>query len=219
MPNEDKTVVLKEGEVVVDQKTLVAIQEQMAGMEKKLADEAAARAGLEEIVQAQAEADASGKPKIRERKNFEPQFRTVRIRKFPIAGDVTNLGYVVGWTSRGAYQEVDRTGVSPQVVDFLDVIFLNHERNGEGKLQAEKVKLLDFLNKSEPVHCKIVKIDRRDEKVPTGEEIDVRTFDPAHGLVDTGEKIDGYVMVSEISYTVQIPGIAEPVVIDGRYLN
>lgn len=196
---------------------LTKIQETLADQDRKIADMEAKNAGLEELF-------AKGNPPegekgLRTKKTFEPKFRTVVIRKYPKAGDVTNMGYVIGWSNRGAYQEVDRTGVSPQVVDFIDIFFLGDERTPEGKLKAEKVRLLDLLNKSERVHCKILdtKIEKREE--PTGEEINVSTFDPQHGLVSTGDTIDGYVTFSDITYTVQIPGVDNPVTIDGEFCN
>lgn len=196
---------------------LAQLQEQMAAMEVKLESESAARAGLEEIINKDPE--LGDEKKLREKKNFEPKFRTVRLRKYPIAGDITNLGYVVGWTNRGAYQEVDRTGVSPQVVDYMDIVFLGAEKNAEGKVKAEKVKLLDLMNNGTQVHCKILdkKVEPRQE--PSGEEIDVSIFDPAHGLVATGETIDGYTAFSDITYKIQVPGFADPVWIDALYCN
>lgn len=211
----------EEKKVEVPLKILTDMQEQMAEMERKLEDEAGKRAGLEELLAKSTDVSATGEPKLREKKSFEPKFRTVRLRKYPIAGDDTNLGYVIGWTNKGAYQEVDRTGVSPQIVDYIDIVFLGKERDEKTKnIKAEKVKLLDFMNKGDQVHCKILETKREDNiKVPTGEEIDVTVFDPAHGLVQTGDKIDGYITYSEIKYKVQIPGQAEGVWVDSTYCN
>lgn len=208
----------QEGEVVpVPLKTLAKMQEQMAEMERKIEEESSKRAGLEAMLESGAKTD--GEPKLREKKSFEPKFRTVRVRKYPIAGDVENMGYIVGWTSRGAYQEVDRTGASPQMVDFIDVIFLGQEKTAEGKIKAEKIRLLDLMNKGIQVHCKIVgtKVENRSE--PTGEEIDVSIYDPQHGLITTGEKVDGFVTYSDRTYTIQIPGVQGDVEIDGAFLN
>lgn len=203
--------------VQVPEKTLIAMQEQMAELERKDAEKDAKMAGLEEMFAKGASTE--GEPKLREKKSFEPKFRTVRIRKYPIAGDVNNLGYVVGWTSRGAYQEVDRSGVSPQVVDYIDILFLGQERSEKGKIRAEKVKLLDLFNHGIQVHCKIIDSKVEPKKKPTGEEIDVSVFDPQHGLVATGDKIDGFVTYSDIVYTIQVPGQDKPVEIDATFVN
>jgi len=209
---EDKKV--KTIEVPSD--VLLKMQEQMAEMERKLVDQEAKSAGIEEIL---AKTPENTEPKLREKKSFEPKFRTVRLRKYPIAGDVENLGYVVGWTNRGAYQVVDRTGLTPQTVDMLDVIFLGQEKNKEGKIKAESIKLLDLFNRGQQVHCKILEQKREEVKIPTGEEIDVTIFDPAHGLVSTGDKIDGWIINSEIKYKIQVPGVDKPLWIDSIFCN
>lgn len=212
------TVPTTEPVVSVPLKLLTELQEGLARAEQN-AEEANARvAGVEELMAQTTGADTIGEPKLRERKNFEPKFRTVKLRKYPIAGDVENMGFVTGWTNRGAYQEVDKSGVSPQIVDFIDIIFLGHERTEEGKLKAEKVRLLDLLNKGVPVNCKVLSVDREDKKVPTGEEIDVTLWDPQHGLVATGDKIDGYSAFSDISYMLEVPGHGS-VKIDATYVN
>lgn len=207
----------EEKTIEVPEALLVGMQEQMAELERKVAEGEAKNAGIEEIL-------AKGVPtneeqKLREKKSFEPKFRTVRMRKYPIAGDDTNLGWVVGWTNKGAYQEVDRTGMSPQIVDYIDIIFLGQEKTEEGKIKAEKVRLLDLMNKGQQVHCKIVETKREDIPVPTGEEIDVSVFDPQHGLISTGEKVDGYSVFSDIKHKIQIPGVAEAVWVDSLYAN
>lgn len=202
--------------IEVSEKVLVKIQEDLAAQEKKIADMEAEREGLTQLLE---KAGTTGEAKLREKKSFEPKFRTVRVRKYPIAGDNENLGYVVGFTSRGAYQEVDRSGVAPTIVDFIDVIFLGHEKGENGKLKAEKIKLLDFMNRGIQVHCKIVEQKKEEKSVPTGEEINVSVFDPQHGLVATGDVIDGYVTYSDIQYKIQIPGVVEPVWIDSLYCN
>jgi hypothetical protein len=210
----------KKGEektVEVPAKLLTQMQEQMAELERKVADSDAKTAGLEEMVAKSA--TTNDDLKLREKKDFEPKFRTIRVRKYPIAGDENNLGYIVGWTSKGAYQEVDRTGVSPQMVDYIDVIFLGSEKTKEGKLKAEKIKLIDLLNNGKQVHCKILETKRTEDKVPTGEEIDVSVFDPAHGLVTTGDKVDGYSAFSSIQYKIQIPGVEGETWIDALYCN
>ncbi len=214
--SEDKDL---DGVVSVPTKLLTQMQEQMAEMEKKLADSDAKTAGLEELFSKQAEAGTEAQSKLRQKKTFEPKFRTVRVRKYPIAGNPEKLGYVIGWTSRGAYQEVDRTGISPVIVDYLDIIFLGHEKNEKGVLKAEKVKLLDLFNKGIQVHCKIVDVKKEDKIIPTNEEIDVTIFDPAHGLISTGEKIDGFVTHTDLQYKIHIPGVQDEVWVDAEFLN
>ena len=195
---------------------LTAMQEQVSEMERKLAENEAKTAGLESLME---KASADGEPKLREKKSFEPKFRTVKIRKYPIAGDIDNMGYVIGWTNRGSYQEVDRTGISPQVIDVIEILFLGQERSKDGKLKAEKVRLLDYMNKGIPVHCKILSEKVEQRNIPTGEEIHCTTFDPQHGLIDSGDVIDGYVGYSDKTLTIQIPGVEKPLEIDAMYCN
>lgn len=218
MPDTEEKVgkVLKEGEIAVPENVLTKIQEQLSDQELKMTELENKNAGLEELL---AKAGTAGETKLREKKNFEPKFRTIRVRKYPMAGDVEKMGYIVGWSSRGAYQEVDKTGISPQIVDYIDVIFLGNERSTNGKLQAEKIKLLDFMNKGIQINCKILEQKREEKAVPTGEEINVSVFDPQHGLITTGDIIDGYVTYSDIQYKIQIPGVTEPVWIDALYAN
>ena len=218
-PGDEGYVAPGEGTVVVKQADLTEIMTKLGALEKANVDKDAQMAGLEAMLEESKGADVAASGKLRERKSFEPKFRTVRLRKYPMAGDFSKQGFVVGWTNRGAYQEVDRSGVTPQNVDMIEVIFLGHEKNPEtGKLQAEKIKLLDLLNKGEQVHCKVLSVERKDRKEPTGEEIDVTVWDPAHGLMATGDKIDGWVGYSDITYTVEIPGVGTAV-IDGLYVN
>lgn len=204
--------------VEVPEKMLAEIQEQMSKFERDLENERSMRVGLEEQL-ANAGGSVVGEAKLREKTTFEPKFRTIRLRKYPIAGDVNDQGFVIGWTNRGAYQEVDKSGVNAVIVDYIDILFLDHDKTAAGKVKAEKVKLLDLLNRGEQVHCKV--IDSKDEKIkqPTGEEIDVSVFDPQHGMTATGEKVDGFVTYSNIQYLVQVPGRAEPVWIDALYCN
>lgn len=206
-----------EGEKVeVPLQVLADMQKQMAELERKVAEGEAKNAGLEELFSKGASTE--GEPKLREKKSFEPKFRTVRIRQYEVAGG-PQKGFVVGWTNKGAYQEVDRSGVSPQIVDFIDVIFHGQEKTKDGKIKAEKIKLLDLLNKGSQVHCKILDTKRIDNKIPTGEQINISVFDPQHGLMETGDVIDGYVVISDIKYKIQIPGTVEPVWIDAVFVN
>lgn len=222
-PEEKNTVVLKPGEVVVSQADLTKILEGQATLEKKIADSDAEREGLKALFEAGSSAGTVGEEKLRERKNFEPAFRTVRIRKFPIGGNPEKLGYVIGWSDRGAYQKVDRSGVSPQLVDYIDIFFLDTETGQpvrvDGKLQAESVPLLELLNRGVQIHCKVLDLKKETNKVKTGEEINVTVWDPQHGLTQTGDVIDGYVGVTDLTYTIQIPGLKDPVIIDGKYVN
>lgn len=214
----DTQIPPKEDVVSITRADLVAIQKALAKGEQDREADRAKMAGLEELLQAGAGAEVDGSGKLRERKNYEPKFRTVRIRKYPMANKFDDLGYVVGWSSRGAYQEVDRTGISPQIVDFVDVAFLGHEKNEEGKLQYEKIKLLDLLNKGEQIHCKILEAKNNPRKEPTNEEINVTVWDPQHGLVATGDMIDGYTAFTDTSFVIEIPGVGKAE-IDGMYVN
>lgn len=200
--------------VEVPLELLTQMQEQIATLEKNDVDKDAKIAGLEQI---NATADTTDTPRLRERKNFEPKFRTVRLRKYP-KGESDEMEYVSGWTNKGAYQLVDRTGVSPQIVDYIDILFLGDEKTEDGKIKAQQVKLLDFLNKGQQVHCKVIEMRRRDIPVPTNEEISVVTFDQQHGMMSTGETIDGYMIQSDIQVLVNVPGHGE-VLIDGEFVN
>lgn len=215
-----KTVELKPNEIVVDQKTLQTVLEKQAEIERLREEDQAKIAGLEEMIEAGKGADTQGETaKLRIRKNFEPAFRTIRLRQYPIGGNQEKLGYVVGWTNRGAYQKVDRvSGPVPVMVDYIDILFLDQERV-DGKLVAESVPLLDYLNNGIQKHCKIIDVKKVVRPEPTGEEITITNWDPQHGLVQTGETIDGFVAYTDITYTLQIPGRAEPVEIDGKYAN
>lgn len=210
-------IVLKPGEVVVDQATLARVMEQASNAERTAAEATAKAAGLEALFNEQSTADTTGGKKLRERKNFEPPFRTVGIKKYPIKGDIEKLGHVVGWTNRGAYQKVDKSGVAPVIVDFIDIVFLEVGKV-DGVLQAESVPLLSLIN-AEEVICKILETKNKPRKEPTGEEINVTTFDPKHGMVETGDIIDGWVGFTDTSFVIQIPGVVESVEVDSRYVN
>lgn len=217
--NKDQGDGAKKDVVEVPVKVLTEMQEQMAKMEREAIERDARYAGVEAMLAESQAANTEGPgKKLRERKTFEPAFRYLRLRKFPIAGDHENLGIVVGWNNRGAYQEVDVSGVTRQIVDYIDIAFLGQERSKEGKLKYEKVKLLDLLNNSFQESYKIVDTKVSPEKVPTNEEIDITVFDPAHGMVATGEKIDGYTMFTNRSYLVAIPG-HEDTWIDEKFAN
>lgn len=206
--------------IPVSESMLKELLAEISTLKSNDAEREAQMEGLRQIAESAVGADAVGVPKLREKKNFEPKFRTVRLRKFPIAGDEENMGIVVGWTAKGAYQVVDRSGITPAIVDYLDIIFLGHERDPEtGKLKAERVKLLDLLNSGSPVVCKVLKLEKNEEKVPTGEEINVSVWDPQHGLTETGDTVDGYVGMTTLTYTLEVPGVKEPVIIDGQFVN
>lgn len=206
------------GVVEVPVAVLAEMQEQMSRMEKDAAERDAKIAGLEEMQSAIANPEAIGAKPLREKKTFEPKFRMLRLRKYPIAGKLDDMGIVIGWTSRGAYREIDVNGLTREWVDFIDVIFLGHEKNEKGQIKAEKVKLLDLVNNGVQEWYKILetKVEQRPE--PTNEEIDVTIFDPAHGLVSTGDKVDGYTMFTDRTYKVLIPGVGE-VWVDSEFAN
>lgn len=214
MADEEKKI-LKDDEVAVPQATLTEIMTRLSETERLLEETRANQAGREEL----GSDAAAGEKKLREKQNFEPKFRTVRLRKYPMHGKHEDMGYVVGWTSRGAFQTVDRTGTSPVIVDMIEVIYLDHERNPKGVLQAEAIPLLKLMNEGIAVHCKVIERTVKKDKKPTGEEINVSVFDEKHGLVRTGDVVDGYVEFTDIQLKIQIPGRVEPVEIDSKFVN
>lgn len=204
------TPVEKEEEMIQVPSSLIeSIQKQMLELEKKTVEQDGIIAGLKEMN----DNKGDGEVKLREKKSYEPKFRTARLRKYPVAGNFDDQDYIVGWSNRGAYQIVDRTGVSPMNVDVMDVIFLRDPK------KAEQVKLLDILNKGTQEHVKIIEIKKRNVVVQTGEEIDVTNWDPAHGLTTTGEKIDGMTTFDDTDYVLQIPGHKDLVTINQKFLN
>ena len=209
MADENKAGKKPEEMAQVPASQLKSILEKMAAQDAKIADLEAKGAGLEEMFSAKD--PVAGEPKLREGKNFEPKFRTVRIRKYPI-GDTEKEGYVVGWTAKGAYQLVDRSGVTPVTSDYLDIFFL-------GQAEPQKVKLLDLLNKGVQIHCKIIETVKKHYKKGTGEEINVTVFDPAHGLIQTGDVIDGFVVDTDVIHTIQIPGVEGTTIINAKFVN
>lgn len=215
MADETKKPTPADKTVEVPLSALTAMQKQMADLEIKVAEQEAKNAGLEELF---SKADTSGEPKLREKKNYEPKFRTARLRSYPVAGNIEDKDYIVGITNRGAYQEVDRSGIAPTMVDYVEVIFLRNQKSKDGKIKAEKIKLLDLMNAPQVV-CKVLKMEREEKKAKTGEEINVTVFDPQHGLIATGDIIDGYVGYSEITVTLQVPNVVEPVIVDQKYVN
>lgn len=202
--------------VQVPQSDLTKIMESIAESDRKVAE---LEAQLEGVKQNSKAASTTDEPMLREKKNFEPKFRTVRIRKYPMNGQFDDLGYITGWSNRGAYQVVDRSGIAPQIIDMLDVQFLGHEKTPDGKLKFEAIPLLSMYNKGVQVHCKILEKKTEPRKEPTGEEIDITVFDPKHGMMATGDKIDGYVAYSDVTYTIQIPGVEGATTIDGTFVN
>lgn len=201
--------------VQIPQADLSKIMETLAENERKIAEMEINQAGFAE----QVSKAGTDEPKLREKTSREPKFRTVRMRKYPMKGDFDKQEFIVGWSNRGAYQMVDKSGITPVIVDMLDIQFLGHERNPDGKLAFEAVPLLSLLNKGVQVHCKIVDVKTEPRKEPTGEEIDISVYDPQHGMTSTGEKIDGYVAYSDITYTIQIPGKTDTIQVDGKFVN
>lgn len=194
------------------------LQEQLAQADMDREADRGRMAALEAMVDDVKGADTLGEEKLREKKNFEPKFRTLRLRKMAMKGEEDNQGIVIGWTQKGAYQKVDRSGVAPQMIDYIDIFFLGHERNADGVLQAETVKLLDLLSAPQ-IACKILKMEKDFHKEPTGEEINVTVFDPAHGLISSGDTIDGWIGFTDVKYTIQVPNVIEPVEVDGMFVN
>lgn len=215
-PKEPKGKKEDEG-VVVPMKLLQEMQAQIAAQDVKIAEQEAKNAGLEQLF---SESQVKGEAKLREKKTFEPKFRTVRLRKYPKNGGESE--YVIGYTDRGAYEIIDRSGISPEKVNMIEIFFYGEERSKDGKLKAEQVKLLDLMNAPQVV-CKvlgdpIIKNHGTNVVVPTGEEIDTTVWDPQHGLVSTGDKIDGFVTYSDIKLEVQTPD-GKVIKIDQRFAN
>ncbi len=225
--NAKRMVEVKPGQTVVDADVLTNILKKQAEQDIELENMKAKNAGMEELWEAEKGVSPTGEKKLRERKSYEPAFRTVKLRKYPIGGDVEKLGYVIGWTNRGAYEKVDRSGISPVVINYLDIVFLDELTmeakrtlvDGKDVVLAEAVPIKDLLNQGIPVNCKIIERRMNTRKVPTGEEINVTMWDPAHGLMQTGEVIDGYVAVTDLEYVIQIPGLIKQLTIDGKYVN
>lgn len=226
--------VLKDGEIVVSAKTLETIQEQMATMATDLENEKLKRAGLEELFAA--ESGKTTEPGLREKKNMEPAFRTVSLRKYDPtnSGDPDKEDFIVAWTPRGAYRKAVDNGLGgKEFVEYLDVIFLNGEKK-DGKVQAVSVPALEVMNSGRRVMCRVLDIKdykgqsfkptypqthQAERKVATGEEIQITTWDPKHGLVTSGETIDGWVAFSDLTFVIQVPGHSEPLEIDQRFCN
>lgn len=204
----------KKTTVEVPQETLSKIMEDIAQLQKDNADKDAKIAALSDG----GEAKPVGQTPLREKKTFEPAFRVVRLKKLPFNGDPEDKRIVIGWTDRGSYQKVDRSGTHAELVDYMQVIYLGHERDKDGKLQAFEVKTLDLYN-AESIVCKIINEDVKKTKDPTGEVIPVTTYDPKHGTVLTGDTVDGWVENAEVKLTISVPGVIEPVTINAKYAN
>lgn len=209
MENETNTTGQDPKMVQVSSSVLETMQKQMLDMEIKMESQRGEIEGLKVIREREEDGDAR---KLRTKRNFEPKFRTARLRKYPFAGNYDDQRYVVGWTARGAYQEVDRTGISPTIVDYIDIMFLGEEK-------PQKVRLLDLLNDGIQEHCKIVNVEKKVEEVGTGEEIGVTEFDSQHGTVLTGDKVDGMTVFQKFVYEVQIPGHDGTVMIEEKFIN
>lgn len=205
LPPENKGNEKPEEVSTVPTKMLVEMQKQMAQNEKDNAELKAKLAGIEVLMEEDKE--TVSEPALKKKKSFEPAFRTAKLRKFPIKGDFENQGYVIGWTDRGAYEEVAMTAMGPAKTLFIDLVFAGLEKNAEGKAQAEKVNYLKFLNDSTIERFKIIETKREDNEVATGEEIDITVFDPQHGLMSTGEKIDGYTVFTNVKHKISVPEV------------
>lgn len=236
--NDDKkepvVVTLKEGETVVPVKTIEAIQEQMATMAIELENTKLKAAGLEDLFAA--ESGKTAEPGLREAKNTEPAFRTVSLRKYDPSnsGDPEKEDFIIAWTPRGAYRKwVDNGSGSKEQVDYLDVIFLNGKKDG-AKVEAVSVPAIDVMTSGRRVLCRVLDIKdykgrsfkptypatgQAERKIATGEEMQITSWDPKHGLVTTGETIDGWIGVSDLTFVIQVPGHAEPLEIDSRFVN
>ena len=157
----------------------------------------------------------AGKKDIRELESLEERFKTKKyyLRKIKIVDDKgeDHGGIVVGWTDRGAYEVVDKSGVSAIMVNYMDVFLLR-------KKTPVTVKAMTVKD-GERIECTEVSRDIKIHKHKTGEEIEVMEWDEKHGHLSTGTMIDGYYATPEGTITVSIPGIAEPYTINQKYLN
>jgi len=196
--------------VSVPSSVLADIQKRMTDLEIAAESKDGIIEGLKTMLEEKA--DSKGDEKLRKRRDFTPKFRTVKMRRYPVNGDPAKLDYVIGWTDRGAFEEVDRSGLSPQMVNYMEIIFMTQPK------KAEKVKILDLLNRGIQVSCKVAEEKRRVKEVPTGEEISVSMFDPQHGMISTGEVVDGMTTYHDTDYLIEIPG-SDPVWINGKFLN
>jgi len=222
----DAEKVLKPGQVAVAEDTLKALLEKTSQMEIDREADRLKMAGLEEMFAS--ESSKKGEPGLREKTDHEPKFRTVRLRKYSVSGEPSEAEFVVGWTKRGAYRKAVDTGIGKEWVDYIDLIFLGKSD------KAVSVPLLEYLNRGEQIHCKV--LDMKDykgqsfkptypatgqgeRKVATGEEVFVTVWDPKHGLVSTGEKIDSWVGFTDLVMTLQVPGHTDPVEISDMFVN
>ncbi|MBK3666181.1 hypothetical protein JJE66_33790 [Bradyrhizobium diazoefficiens] len=211
----DETTKKDKKTVEVPQAQLTEIMEKLSSLEIANADKDAKIAGL---MAATETAAPVGETPLRQKKTFEPAFRVVRLKKIPFNGDPEDKRIVVGWTKRGSYQKVDRSGVAPELVDYMQVIFLGHEKDADGNMQAFEVRTLDLYN-AESVVCKIEKESINRHKEPTGEVIPVVIYDPKHGNVLTGEHVDGWTEEFDNTLAISIPGVKDPVVISSKFAN
>lgn len=203
MAKEDKKTV----EIPQDQ--LTEIMSRLSTLEIENANKDAKIAGLQA---ATAAAAPVGETPLRQKQTFEPAFRTVRLKKMPYKGNVEDKRIVIGWTNRGSYQKVNRDGVAPEIVDYMQLIFLGDEKN------AYETRTLDFYN-AETVVCKVEKESKKTYKKPTGEVIPVVVYDPKHGSVMTGETVDGFIEYTDVELVLSVPGEKEPLTIDAKFVN
>src|SRR3978361_434952 len=101
--------------VEVPQEQLTQIMEKISALEIANADKDAKIAGLPALQRAP---PAVGETPLRQKKTFEPAFRVARLKKLPFNGDPEDMRIVIGWTNRGSYQNVERHGTDPHVLDY-----------------------------------------------------------------------------------------------------
>lgn len=209
----------KEETIQVPKKLLEDLQFEIAENKRQRLESDAKMAGMTELLEKDQTPGTRTEGGLRKKTNFEPSYRTVRLRQYPKAGDFDNLGWVIGWSHRGAYRDSDLSGIPGQQTDWIDIMFLDDEKTKEGLPKFEKVRLLDLLNKSVQKHFEIIEKKTKIREVPTNEKINVVMFDPQHGLIGTGEIVDGYVSYSEDTYVLKFPGREKPLSIDGIFVN
>lgn len=162
-----------------------------------------------------------GKKDIRELESLEAKFKQkkIRLRKVRILNDKNEDkgGIVIGWTARGAYEVVDKSGPNAVNVNMMDVFFLG------GPKDKPTTITLKTLMSGEEIWCDEVSRDVQIKKHKTGEEIEVMEWDTKTGRgnnqISTGVIIDGYYAIPEGTMALKVPGQEEPVIIDIRFAN
>jgi len=83
--------------VEVSEDMLTGLHRRMLELEKQAETQDGIIAGLKEVNESKDDG-----VKLREKKSYEPKFRTARLRKYPVAGNFDDQDYIIGWSDRGA---------------------------------------------------------------------------------------------------------------------